>query len=176
MSIDPRRKAAFTLIEVMVASVVGLILAVAIAALSLFSSRSFVSIANYAELSKRSQFALDKMSKEIREARQLTAFSTNSVTFADANGNPLSFTFSSGGRKLVRTSSGQTTTILPDYDSLSFWIYQHTMKSNSFDCYDVASATNARVICMTWKTSRNILGKKATTESVQTAKIVLRNR
>ena len=49
------------------------------------------------------------------------------------------------------------------------------MKSNTFDCYDPAYITNARVIQVTWRCSRPILGKKATTESVQSAKIVLRN-
>ena len=49
------------------------------------------------------------------------------------------------------------------------------MKSNSFDCYDVATVTDARVIQVNWKSSRDILGKKATTESVQFAKISIGN-
>jgi hypothetical protein len=49
------------------------------------------------------------------------------------------------------------------------------MKSNAFDCYDPAYITNARVIQVTWNCSRKILGKKATTENMQAAKITLRN-
>ena len=49
------------------------------------------------------------------------------------------------------------------------------MISNTFDCYLPAVVTNARVIQMTWKNSRTILGKKATTESVQSARIAIRN-
>jgi hypothetical protein len=169
------RTAAFTLVEVMVAAALGLVLATVIALLAFFSTRSFVTMANYTEMNQRSQFALDKMSKEIRQARQLTTYSTNSVTFLNADGNSLSFTYSPSTRKLMRLSGGKTTTLLKDCDLLGFSIYQHTMKSNSFDCYDVASVTNARVIQMTWKNSRQILGKKATTESVQSAKIAIRN-
>jgi hypothetical protein len=144
--------------------------------IAFFSSRSFVAMADYTEMNQRSQFALDKMSKEIRQARGLTAFSTNSLAFANADGNPLSFTYNPTSRRLVRMSGGQTNALLTDCDALQFRIYQHTMISNTFDCYDVASVTNARVIQVNWKNSRQILGKKATTESVQSAKIALRNR
>ena len=49
------------------------------------------------------------------------------------------------------------------------------MISNTFDCYDSANLTNARVIQVTWNCSRNIMGKKATTDNVQSAKIAIRN-
>ena len=175
MSIRAGGQAAFTLVELMVASALGLLLATVIATFAYFSSRSFVAMASYTEMNQRSQLALDKMSKEIRQARQLTAFSTNSLTFANADGNPLSFTYTPGTRRLERASGGQTNTLLSDCDALQFSIYQHTMKSNSFDCYDEANVTNARVIQVNWKNSRDILGKKATTESVQSAKIAIRN-
>ena len=170
------RQAAFTLVEMMVAAALGLVVATAIALLAFFSSRSFVTMANYTEMNQRSQFALDKMSKEIRQARRLTWYSANSLTFDDADGNPLSFTYNPSTRKLVRVSGVQTNTLLADCDSLQFRIYQHTVISNTFDCYDVAFATNAKLIQVTWKNSRQILGKKTTTESVQSAKIALRNR
>ena len=167
--------AGFTLIELLVASSLGLVLATVIALLTFFSTRSFVAMADYTEINQRSQFALDKMSKEIRQVRGLTAFSTNSLTFANADGIALAFTYNPSTRKLVRVSAGKTNTLLTDCDSLQFAIYQHTMKSNSFDCYDVAAVTNARVIQVNWKNSRQILGKKATTQSVQSAKIAIRN-
>ena len=140
------KRAAFTLVELMVASALGLVVATVIAMLAFFSTRSFVTMADYTEMNQRSQFALDKMSKEIRQTRQLTAFSTNSLTFANADGNPLSFTYSPTTRGLVRVSGGQTNTLLTDCDALQFRIYQHTMKSNTFDCYDSATVTNAWVI------------------------------
>src|SRR6266540_1043612 len=110
------KRAAFTLVELMVASALGLVLATVIALLAFFSTRSFVTMADYTEMNQRSQFALDKMSKEIRQTRQLTAFSTNSLTFANADGNPLSFTYSPTTRGLVRVSGGQTNTLLSDCD------------------------------------------------------------
>jgi len=175
-ALGPRRQAAFTLIELMVASALSVVLATAIGTFALFSSRSFVVMTNYTEMNQRSQLALDKMSKDIRQARLLGYYSTNSLTFTNADGTPLRFTYSPGTRKLVRVSGGKTNTLLSDCDSLQFWIYQHTMVSNSFDCYLPAVVTNARVIQVTWKNSRTVLGKKATTESVESSKITLRNR
>jgi len=167
--------AGFTLIELMVASSLGLVLATVIALLSFFSTRSFVAMASYTDMNQRSQLALDKMSKEIRQAHSLTAYSKKSLTFANADGVPLSFTYKPSTKQLVRVCGTSTSTLLTDCDSVDFQIYQHTMISNSFDCYNVAEVTNARMIQVNWKNSGKILGKKATTESVQSAKITIRN-
>jgi len=173
--IRPVNQAAFTLVELMVASALALVATTVILMLSYFSSRTFAAMNNYTEMGQLSRFALDKMSKDIRQARQLTSFATNSLTFQDANGNSLQFTYDPAAQKLVRVSDGQTNTYLTGCDSLQFWIYQHTPISNSFDCYNPAYVTNARLIEVTWTCSRPILGSKASTESVQSAKIALRN-
>ena len=173
--IKPQNRAAFTLIELMVATALSLVVATAIALLAYFSSRSFVAMTHYTEMGQASQLALDKMALEIRQAHKLTAYSTNSLTFADISGNPLQFTYDPTARTLVRVRGGTTTTYLTDCDALQFWIYQHTMKSNTFDCYDPAYLANARVIQVTWKCSRPILGMRATTDNAQSAKITLRN-
>jgi hypothetical protein len=77
---------------------------------------------------------------------------------------------------LVRLAGGQTTTYLTECDDLQFKIYMHTMISNTFDCRDnITNIANAKVIQVNWKCSRYIKGAKATTESVQSAKIAIRN-
>jgi len=173
--VNRRSRAAFTLVELMVAFGLGLIVMAAIALLAYFSSRSFATMTNYTEMSQRTQLALDKMSREIRQARQLTSYSTNSVTLLDINGSPLEFTYNPARKELVRVSGGVATTYLTGCDSLHFWVYQHTAKSNSFDCYPPAYVTNGRVIQVTWTCSRLVRGSKANTENVQSSKIALRN-
>lgn len=171
----PRRRAGFTLVEVLITMAISLILAAAIAAFYLFSSRSFLALNNYTDMNLLSQLALDKMSKDIRQAKQVTAYTTNSVTFTDVNGNPLQFTYNSTAKTLSRVSGGQTTTYLTNCDSLQFAIYQATPTSNTFTCYTPAYVTNARVIQVSWVTFRTIRGNKATTESMESAQIALRN-
>ena len=175
LSIDARRARGFTLVAVMVASAVGVILIAIITSLVFFSARSYVAMSNYTDMGQRSQLALDKMSKEIRQARQLIAYTTNSITLKNFDGTGLAFTYDSQLRTLTRIADGKSTVYLGECDSLYFNVFQHTMKSNTFDCYDPAYLTDARVVQVMWHCSRPILGKKATTENVQSAKIVLRN-
>src|SRR2546426_10143841 len=68
-ALGPSGRAAFTLVELMVASALSLVLTTVIAMIAFFSTRSFVAMADYTEMNQRSQFTLDKMSKEIRQAR-----------------------------------------------------------------------------------------------------------
>jgi len=166
---------AFTLIEVLLASAISLVLAGILAIFFSFSLRSFAAMTNYTDMNQRSQLALDKMSKDIRQARSLTAYSTNSLTFLDANNQALRYTFNASNGTLVRVSGGVSTTYLTNCDSLNFWVYQHTPISSSFNCYVPAGPTNARVIQVTWHCSRKILGTRATTESAESATLSLRN-
>ena len=174
--INPGNRRAFTLVEVMVAMGLSVIIGTAIGLLAFYSARSFVAMTNHTKMTQQSQLALDKMSRDIRQARALTAYATNSLTFQDVNGNNLAYTFDSTARTLVRVRSGVTNLYLTNCDSLQFWIYQHTVISNAFDCYTTAGVSNARVIQVTWTCSSPILGNaKATTDSSESAEFVLRN-
>jgi len=176
-STKTRQVAAFTLPEVMIASGLGVLALMAVGLLSLYSSRSFVAMTNYVGMDQSSQLALDKMSREIRQSHGVTAITPTILSFQDVDNNPVQFVYDSGARKLVRVSGGVTNIYLPDCDSLQFSMYQHTVQSNSFECYDYDRdhIKDARVLKLTWVCSRTILGAKANTESVQSAKIALRN-
>src|SRR5947208_5038462 len=123
-STRPRTDAAFTLPELMVASALGVLTLLMVAVLSTYSSRSFVASANYVSMDQQSQLALDKMSREIRQALRLTDFSPTSLTFEDADNKPLMFHYDSEARTLVRTGGGETNTYLTDCDFLQFSKYQ----------------------------------------------------
>ena len=158
----------------MIAMTIATIVGVIIATFAIFSARSFVEMADYADMNQDSQMALDKMFKDIRQTKVLTSYSSNELDFLDLSGNPLTFVYTN--HLLSRISGNQTTVLLSNCNSLEFWAYQHTMISNTFDCYTEAVPANARVIQVTWSCSRRILGNpKATTESIQSAQIVMRN-
>lgn len=171
----PRERAAFTLVEVLITTAIALIVGAVIVILYFYSSRTFLTLTNYTDMCERSQLALDKMSKDIRQAKSVTAYATNSITFSDVNGNSLEFDYNAAAKTLTRLSGGKTTTYLTNCDSLTFWIYQPTPLSGSFDCYTPASLASARVIQITWVCSRQIMGKKTTTESMESAQIAMRN-
>jgi len=160
----------------MVATCVATIVGVIIAAFTMFSARSFASMANYSRMNQDSQLALDKMFKDIRQARQLTAYSSTNVSFLDVTNSPLSFVYTPSSRTLSRIGGGQTTVLLSNCNSLVFWAFQPALISNTFTCYTPAVTNNARVIQVTWSCSRRTLGNQsATTENSESAQIVMRN-
>jgi len=77
---------------------------------------------------------------------------------------------------VTRTIGTTNTVLLTQCDFLNFDISQRN-PSNNFTFYP-CPATNvsiAKLIDVSWRCSRQILGAKINTESVQTAKIVIRN-
>jgi type II secretory pathway pseudopilin PulG len=175
-SIKPRPSLhAFTLVELMVASTLGLLAATALVVFTVFTLRSFTSVTNYTDLAQQSRLALDKMSHDIRQQRLVTAYATNSLTLQDGNGNTLRYIYDPTARTLSAVSGGATNLYLTQCDSLQFWLYQHTPISNSFDCYNPAAATNARLVQVTWTCSRKIMRVKANSEVMESANIALRN-
>ena len=165
-----------SLVEMAVGLGIGSILLIALAALSYYSSYSFVSLANYVDLDRFNRNAMDTMTAEIRQANKVTAYTTNSITFEDYDGLPLAYTYSPGAKTLTRVKNGASTVLLRDCDSLSFAIAQRNPIAGSYDFYPVATAGTAKIVNVTWKCSHSILGKVANTENVQTARIVIRKQ
>jgi prepilin-type N-terminal cleavage/methylation domain-containing protein len=171
-----RRQGGFTLVELLVASAIGLVTVLAIASLSLYTSRSFAALSNYLDLDERNRQALDNMSREVRQVHQLTAFNTNSITFEDYDGQPLRYNYDPAARALIRTKGAESTTLLTGCDTFQFFIFQRTPISNKFEPYPTANIAETKAVELRWKNSRQILGAKANTENMQSAIIVIRQK
>ena len=179
MTLPNRKKngcRAMTLVELMVAVAIGALILAAVGILSVFTTRSFVALGNYNDLDQASRNALDTMSREIRQTRALTAYSTNQLTFQDYDGAQLTYVWDPdpGALTLTRIKGAQRKVLLRQCDFLSFGIYQRN-PSNNFNFYPAASPAAAKLVSVSWRCSRQILQKKVNTESVQTARIVIRN-
>lgn len=171
-----RRRAAFTLLEVVVALSLGLVVLAAILSFFYFSSRSFAAMTNYLDLQQKTQMALDQMSREIRQVTRLTACTSNSVTFQDHDGGALQYTWNAQTKSLTRTKDNATRTLLTGCDSLQFAMFQRTPSNDTFLPYSTASVSSAKLIELRWNCSRTILGTKANTETIQSAKVVIRRK
>ena len=170
----PPREVAYTLVEFMVAMGISALVILAVTSFLLYSGKSFAGLANYVDLEKNSQVALDTMTRDIRQASFLNSFSTNQLTFVDGDGLTLNYTYSPSARTLTKSKSGTNKVLLTECDYLNFSIYQRNAIGGTYDQFPTAQATNCKLINVNWVCSRQILGTKLTTESVQTAKIVLR--
>ncbi|MEO7515214.1 MAG: hypothetical protein ABIW93_05350 [Verrucomicrobiota bacterium] len=172
-----------TLVETMVALTVGFVVLAVIGSLSVWSARSFAAMGNYADLDNASRNALDQLTRDIRQVNGLISFTTNSslqqLEFEDADGQRLYFRFSPSAKTLVKVKSGVTKTLLRDCDTLDFSVYQRNNVSGTYNQYDVVSndMSTCKLVQVAWICSRKLLPTDLiNSESVQTAKIVIRHK
>src|SRR5262245_8988238 len=169
---------AFTLVEILVATGIGVLLCAGILSFWFYTSRSLRAIANYTDMDRQNQIALDTMTSQIRQVNQLTNYVTTngqitSLMFRDYDNASLTFAYSPATRKLTRTKVAVIQTLLSDCQSLAFAIYQRNVQSNTFDAVTTANATNCKLVEVSWICSKSILGQ-ANTEAMQTTKITIR--
>jgi len=171
-----RRCAGMTLAEMMVAAAIGSIVLTAVAQLMLFSSRSFAAMLNYVDLDDRSNRTLQRMSRDIRQANSVAAASTTSIVLNDADNTPLDYTWNGASKTLTRTKSGVSTNLLFDCEFLQFSLYQRNPIGGGYEYYPAATATNAKMVQVSWVCARKVLGTMRNSESVQSAKFVIRKQ
>src|SRR5262245_28938579 len=172
--IETSRRSGMTLVEMMIAVLAASAVMAVVAQLTLYTARSFVALGNYDALDQASQNALDILSRDVRQTRTLTSFTTNQLIFQDFDGGQLIFTWDPSTRTFTRRKGTQTKVLLQQCDFLAFTIYQRNV-SNDFSFYKATTPDTAKLIALNWRCSRQILQKKVNTESVQTATIVMRN-
>ena len=171
-----QRQAAVTLTEFLVSMGIGALVVLVLVPLILWTNRSFASLTNYIDLNSRSLNALDQITRDIRKCVSLTEYSETQLVFNDGK-NPaaLTLTYDPLNRTLVRERDGNRTTLLTECDLLQFSIYQRTPLPGTYDQYPPATTDDCKVVAIKWGCSRTLFGRKATTESGQQAKIVMRN-
>jgi hypothetical protein len=176
-----KTRRAHTLVEMLIA--VGLfgVAGAAIMTMFVFGTRSFVALANYAELDKINRIALDTLTREIRQAQEVTGSTANSIAFINGDGHNVSYYFNQTTKKLVRNDSttGTSKALVSSCELLQFGVYQRNNISNTFDQYPAADggwSETVKVIRLTWKAQRTILGTQKTTEDIQTARVVIRKQ
>ena len=166
-----------SVVETLIAIGVGSLIVTVLASLTVYSSKSLVSMSAYTDLNQNSREALDSMTKEIRQSRGLAHRTPTSLEFLiDTNGtatvkyvwDPVTQTFS-------EIRSGVTKVLLND---CTFWtnsIFQRTPESNSWNLVSASTETQAKLIQLTWVCARQNVNLTQS-ESVQSMKIVIRKK
>jgi len=171
-----RRDAGWTLTEFVIAmGLVGLF-TLALVGLSMSTGRSFVEITNYVDVDNYNRVALDFMTRDIRQMREVTAFGSHAITFVGKDGQPVAYRYSPPDRTLTRTKNGESLQVLPECDSLEFTAFQRTPQDNSFALYATTNLATIKVVTVRWNCSRRLLGIRANTGQAQQAQIVIRNK
>lgn len=179
-----RSRRAYSLPEVLIASGLGVFVLAALLAGGLFTLHSFVAMYNYADMDMSSCSTLDGMSREIRQASSLIAY-TNSVSgpkslvFAglDNSGNPmtLTYTWNPDAKTVTCSKAGQPDQVcLTGCTSWQFSLYDRA-PSPGYVFNPVTTASDCKLVELTWTCKRSVLGQMDS-ETTQTAQIVLRNQ
>jgi prepilin-type N-terminal cleavage/methylation domain-containing protein len=178
----------FTIAEMLIATALaGVVMALVLGTFK-YTGTSFAAMGNYSDLDRKSRTALDLLGREIRNSSALIAVTTNpkSLTFTNATTTKkITVTYNSTARTLTLAKTGETTkTILTQCDQWDYSLFNKApnLSSTNILFYGATNGAGAidltacKLVNMTWKCSRTILGSKRNTESIQTAQIVLRNK
>jgi prepilin-type N-terminal cleavage/methylation domain-containing protein len=177
------RLGGFTLTEFSMSLAVSGVILTALLSFTVYSAKSFASMENYTDLEQKSQNALDTMTRNVRQARSVSNYTTRTVTgilvtnglsFIDEDGTLLSYNYTNN--VLLQTKSGVTTMLLTNVDFLTFQMFQRNTAAATYNQFPASSISSCKLISVSWVCSRNILGSRINTESVQTAKIVIRKQ
>jgi type II secretory pathway pseudopilin PulG len=178
-----KRSSGFTLVEALVAfGISGMVLA-AIATVFLFSLRSFGALFNYADMDLIDRLAIDQLTRDIRQANQVTGYYkdsstgyTNSLILQDSDGLSLVWTNNTTAKTLSRKKGNAAAKIMvKDCNNLQFTLGQRTVQKGQLETFSIADVPNAKVINVSWVCRRRLLNV-FNTETVQTARIVIRKQ
>jgi hypothetical protein len=185
IKLAPRVNRAWTLVEMMVAVGVFSLVGIALMGTYIFSVKSMASMYSYALLDAYNRQAMDQLTREVRQSKNVLAYSTNSITLLTANedgstGPTVTYSFNANTKKMVRTSSDGTKKLLLDNCSLlSFKLFTRCPSNAVFGAFPVAVnnwSNTVKVLQLTWKTSILQPNNIANSENVQTARIVIRKQ
>jgi hypothetical protein len=165
-----------TLVEYIMALGVAGILLAAIASLMVFGARSFLALSNYSELDANNRITIDTMTRDLRECNRVISCTATRLDIEDSVGGTISYNYSQGAGTLTRTQNGVPKTMLTGCDTMSFNLGTRNPIGGTFAVVSTTDVTYAKVVNVAWNCSRTILGSKVNTESVQTARIVIRKQ
>ena len=162
-------------VETLIALGISLVLLTQVCALWYYSSRSFAAQAAYTALDQDSQRALDRLSKEVRQAQDITSFADSHIILRDFDGQPLEYRLM--GKALMRLKGTARTILLNNVDSVKFSMYQKTPVAGAWEQYATTNLATCKMIEVRWKCSRKLHPRAPqTTEHMQSAKIVMRSK
>jgi hypothetical protein len=173
---------AFTLIEVLVAAAIGFLLLAGVLVVYLFSITSFASMANYSDMNRKSRYASDLISRDIRCSLSISSATTKQIALNepdDVGASPTTYTYDSDAGTLIRWKNGETKLLLSGLDSLSFAFYLRPATNSiaAFEDYAIATPpTTAKLIGFQWACSRFVRALQSESESIEGGMVEIRNQ
>jgi hypothetical protein len=179
-----RSRQGWTLLETLFGVGIFSLVGMALMGTYIFSVKNMASMYAYSLLDQKNRQAMDQITREVRQSKNVVAYTTNSLTLltADDAGNDgptVVYSFSPSTKRMVRTSSDGTSKVLLDNCTLlNFQLYTRC-PSNVFGVFPVAVnnwSNTVKTLQLTWKSSILQPSGIANSENIQTARIVIRKQ
>lgn len=172
------RAAAWTLLEMMIAVGVFSIVGAAVGSTYVFSLRSFQALSNYNILDQQNREAIDLITREVRQAHSVSSFDnylSRKLTLVDGDRQTVTYTFNRYTQQLLRSKNGVSRVLLDNCSLINFNLGMRPPSTN-YGYYPTLDVNQAKIVDLTWKTSRFLPGGLANSENIQTARIVIRKQ
>ena len=182
MYIKPhRRRAGFTLIEILFFVILATIVVVAGVTLANNFMRTVACLTNTVDLDEKSRLAADRISREIRQCEAVQNATSNSIVLLMGT-NLVTYRHHPelDEKPLVRTSleePGKEDIVLTGCDYVRFDLFKRQPAAGPYDQYPAAtSPAECKVVQLNWVCSRYLLGFRANSTTMQSAKVVIRKK
>ena len=162
----------------MIAVGLGVLLLLALTSFYLFSLRSFVAMSNYGTLNNQNRNTSDILSRDIRSAKGVTSITTNQLVLkygAGPSAGNITYTYDPASRLVTRTTASGTRTLLAGVTAFAVSAYKRP-DTNAYNQFSSTTNPSAKIVSFQWTCSRRVVGAETTSETLQTANVVLRNK
>lgn len=170
------RQGGGSITEMIVTLGVMVIVGAAFSAFLYSSSQTLMSMYTYAGIDSANQNAINLMTREIRLARRVISINSGNLTIENTNGVAVTYAYSGSQRTLVRNAGTSSSTLLRDCDAVSFTLCKGEQPVAFEDFVLATNPAEAKVIDFTWSCSRRINSGAKASDSLASAKIVMRNQ
>ena len=170
------KRRGMTLVESVIAIGVGALIVLVLVPISIYTSTSLASLANYADMNTAAFTTVDQLTKDIRSAAKVGNFSSNKVVLEYMNGPSVHYEYKPSAGTLIRKQQNNERVLLNGCKNFRFAIYQRTVVPGTYDQYPAATNSETKVVAMNWSAQRTLIGTRANQDHVYSAKVVIRCR
>jgi hypothetical protein len=177
-----------TLVEMLIATAIGVTMLTVMFALTSYAERSFAVTSSHVDLESKSRFALDKLTRELRQATAVISCETNlplkSFTVTNAiDGFTLTVSWDADVKSLTLEKIGPTPDdnrsekLLGNCERWDFALCDRTPNIAGMEVtFNAApSLPDCKLIMMSWSCRQEVFGKLET-ENLQELQVALRNK
>jgi Tfp pilus assembly protein PilW len=174
-----RRLAGFTLVEIMISASLAAFIMAGMLSTFLFLGRSGANIQNYTDMESQARSALERFAEDVRQASAITWTSNVQISLT-VNSATIVYLYSSGTGLFSRVDASSNRTLLSGITPNSFSFQAYSVTGTELPLSSAANLTaagaNTKQLQISLKTSRKNQTVAAATNTVLSARFILRNK